>query len=335
LKLLVTGASGLLGHKVTQLALEKNHEIYSIHKENPTSLGKPIKLDLTDQNQVYQTIIKLNPQAIIHAAAYTDVDGCETNRDLAWKVNAEATKQIAIASARINSHLTYVSTDYVFDGQKRLYSEEDPPNPISYYGYTKLKGEEFIKEHAEQWCTARASVIYGWSQTPKLNFATWIINNLKQGKEVKTLTDQYVSPTLNTNLATMLLDITERKITGILHTAGATRANRYKFALKLAETFNLNTNLIKPAKINEMPWKAQRPKDSSLNVNKAATILNQKPLKLNQALEIMKKEKTENSPFNSGQTLKKQPNMRRRPALNRLNSTPISKKLLLTVLRAS
>jgi len=290
LKILVTGASGLLGHKVAELALEKHHEVYSIYKEHPTFLGKPIKLDLTDQSQVSETIAKHKPEAIVHTAAYTDVDGCEINQDLAWKTNAEATKNVAIASASINSHIIYVSTDYIFDGEKGLYSEEDKLNPISYYGYTKLKGEEFIKEHAKKWCITRASVIYGWSQTQKPNFATWLIKNLNQGKTVNVLTDQYVSPTLNTNLAEMLLEITERKIAGTLHTAGATRVSRHEFALKLAEVFNLNMDLIKPATMNEMPWRAKRPKDSSLNVSKARALLNAKPLKLNQALEMMKKE---------------------------------------------
>ena len=94
----------------------------------------------------------------------------------------------------------------------------------------------------------------------------------KRKKEVKVLKDQYVSPTLNTNLAEMLLEITQRKILGILHTAGGTRVSRYEYALKLTEVFNLNTDLIKPAKMGEMPWKAKRPKDSSLNVNKATAL---------------------------------------------------------------
>jgi len=292
LKLVVTGASGLLGHKVAQLALEKGHEVYSIFKEHPTNLGTPIKLDLTDQSQVSEIITKLKPQAIIHTAAYTNVESCEINQDMAWKVNAQATKHVATASASINSHLTYVSTDYVFDGEKGLYSEEDQPNPISYYGYTKLKGEEFVKDHAKEWCIARASVIYGWSQAQKPNFATWLINNLHQGKYVKVLTDQYVSPTFNINLAEMLLEIAERKITGILHTAGATRVSRYEFSLKLAEVFNLNTHLIKPAEMNEMLWQAKRPKDSSLNVSRANALLHRKPLKLESALESMNEMRT-------------------------------------------
>jgi dTDP-4-dehydrorhamnose reductase len=293
LKLLVTGASGLLGHKVAQIAIEKGHEVYSLYKAHPTNFGTPIKLDLTNQNEISKVITKLKPEAIIHTAAYIDVDGCETNQNLAWKINAEATKHIATASANINSYLTYVSTDYVFDGEKGLYTEEDKTNPINYYGYTKLKGEELIKEHAKKWCIARSSVLYGWLNH-KQNFATWLINNLNQKKVVKVLKDQYVSPTLNTNLAQMLLEITQRKILGTLHTAGATRVSRHEYALKLAEVFDLNTDLVKPVRMDEMPWKARRPKDSSLNVSKASTLLDSKPLKLNHALEIMKKEKIEN-----------------------------------------
>jgi len=288
LKLLVTGASGLLGHKVAQLALKKEHEVYSIYKEHPTKLGTSIKLDLANSNEIAKAIIRIKPEAIIHTAAYTNVDGCENNKDLAWKVNAEATKHIAIASTNTNAHLTYVSTDYVFDGEKGLYSEEDQPNPIGYYGYTKLEGEEFTKKHSQEWCITRPSVVYGWGQTQKLNFATWLINNLEQGKEVKILTDQYVSPTLNANLAEMLLEIVDKKITGILHTAGDTRTSRHQFALRLAQIFKLDANLIKPAKMNEIPWKAKRPKDSSLNVSKAGALLNAKPLKLDQALRRMK-----------------------------------------------
>lgn len=286
----MTGASGLLGRKLCQLALERGYGVYSIYKEHPVDLGVSVKLDLTFQSGVFKTLSELKPEVVVHAAAYTDVDGCETNKNLAWKANAESTRNVAIASASIGAHLIYVSTDYVFDGEKGFYTEDDDPNPINYYGYTKLKGEEFVEEYAEEWCIARPSVIYGWGPEHKLNFATWLINNLNQGKEVKALADQHVSPTFNTNFAEMLLEIAERRIKGVLHTAGATPVNRYEFALKLAEVFNLDTSLIKPAKMNEISWKAKRPIDSSLNVSKASVLLDAKPLKLDQALEKMKKE---------------------------------------------
>jgi dTDP-4-dehydrorhamnose reductase len=292
LKILVTGASGLLGYRISKLALERNHEVYSVYKENPTNSGTQIKLDITNNSEVSKVINKIKPEAIIHTAAYTDVEGCEKNRNHAWKLNAEATRHLAIASKQINSHLTYVSTDYVFDGTKGLYKEEDGTHPINYYGYAKLKGEEFVGEHAIKWCIARPSVIYGWNNY-KQNFATWMINDLNRKKEVKIVRDQYVSPTLNTNLAEMLLEIAQRKIVGILHTSGGTRVSRYEYALKLAEVFNLNSDLIKPANISKMPWKAKRPRDSSLNVGKASLLLDCKPQKLDHAFELMKKEKGE------------------------------------------
>lgn len=290
LRLLVTGASGLLGYKMTQLALEKRYDSYSAYKEHTVAIGSPVKLDLTNREEVLKIISELKPDAIAHTAAYTDVDGCEINRDLAWKVNAEATRNIAVASADTDTHLIYVSTDYIFDGEKGLYTEEDSPNPISHYGYSKLKGEQFVKEQAGKWCIARTSVIYGWGSKRKENFATWLINRLRRAEEVKILSDQYVSPTLNTNLAEMLIEIAERKITGTLNTAGATRVSRYEFALRLAEKFNLNKDLIKPVEMDAMSWKAKRPRDSSLNISKALTLLNQKPLELDQSLKMMREE---------------------------------------------
>jgi dTDP-4-dehydrorhamnose reductase len=290
-KILVTGASGLLGERVAKLALEREHEVFATYKEHPVTIGAAIKLDLTDNKEITDLVHKLGPEVIVHTAAYTDVDGCDVNKELARHVNTEATKNLAIASHDIDAHLVYVSTDYVFDGEKGSYREEDTPNPINYYGYTKLMGEEFVKQCAKSWCIARASVIYGWGGS-KLNFATWLMENLKQGKKVKVLVDQYVSPTLNTNLAQMLLEIAERRLSGILHTAGADRVSRREFALKLAEVFDLNAELIKPARMCEISWEARRPKDSSLDVSRCSSVLiKSKPMRLEEALEAMRFEK--------------------------------------------
>jgi len=292
MRILVTGSSGLLGSKVVNLALKRRHTVFSAYNEHPVEAGIALKLNLTDAEGVKEAILKIKPDTIIHTAAYTNVDGCEENRDLAWRVNAEACKHIAASSAEAGAHLVYVSTDYVFDGEKGFYSEEDPPNPINYYGYTKLMGEEFVKQYARSWCIARTSVIYGWGGS-KLNFATWLIENLRKGGKVKVLIDQYVSPTLNKNLAEMLVEIAERRICGILHTAGASRVSRYEFSKMLADILNLNPDLIEPVEMSELHLRAKRPKDSSLNISKCSNILTwAKPLKLREALEAMKLEWT-------------------------------------------
>ena len=291
MRILVTGASGLLGYEVVKHALTRGHLIYSVYNTHPINLGQQLQLDLTVHNLVAERISEIRPQAIIHAAAHTNVDDCEVNKEHAWKVNTEATKNLAIISHRINAQLIYVSTDYVFDGEKGLYTEDDRANPINHYGYTKLMGEYFIKEHAEKWCIARTSALYGWGHEHKTNFATWLIDNLKKGGEVKTLTDQHVSPTLNLNLADMLMNIAEREVTGTLHTAGASRISRYHFALELAEVFNLNKDLVKKATMKEMSWKARRPKDSSLDISRTIKILDTKPLQPCEALIKMRDKK--------------------------------------------
>jgi dTDP-4-dehydrorhamnose reductase len=168
-----------------------------------------------------------------------------------------------------------------------MYKEEDETNPINYYGYTKLLGENYCQD----FCIARTCVIYGAKPASgKVNFVLWLINKLENGESVKIIIDQFITPTLNTNLAKMVLEIAERKITGIFHLAGATRVSRFKFAKEIAKEFGLDENLIMPAKMNDISWIAKRPKDSSLDTSKAAKYLNEKPYELKKALKVLKEE---------------------------------------------
>jgi len=190
--------------------------------------------------------------------------------------------------------LIYVSTDYVFSGKKGMYTETDETKPINHYGKTKLEGEKIVRNLMPDWCIARPSVIYGSVPAAgKTNFALWVIDKLRKGEQIKIITDQYVSPTINTNLAEMILEVAQRRLTGIYHLSGATPINRYDFACLIAETFDLNKNLIKPAKSEEMNWNAQRPKNTSLNIEKASRTLTKKPLKIEDALNKLKEEITQ------------------------------------------
>lgn len=291
MKILITGAGGLLGSKIAYLALKKNYEVYAAYLNNLPSNGFPIKLDISNNKMVFKIIKDINPDAIFHCAALTDVDKCEINKELAKRINIDGTKFIAKVAKKINAFLIYISSDYIFDGFKGMYKEEDKPNPINFYGYSKLLGEKAIEEIDGEYLIARTSVIYGSKPASgKTNFALWILDNLKKNQNIKILIDQYVSPTLNTNLAEMLIEAYERKITGIYHIAGANRVSRYEFALKLAEFFNLNKNLILKAKMDEMNWIAKRPKDTSLDVSKANNIFKVKPINLNEALNNLKEE---------------------------------------------
>ena len=287
MKIFVTGSTGLLGHQIVRLALNSGHDVLASYIGAPPASGEPVELNLLDLQSIKSTIVKSKPDAIVHTAAYTDVDSCESNKDLALKLNAEATKQIVLAADEIGAHLTYISTDYVFDGEKGRYKEDDEPRPINYYGHTKLEGERHVRARSKIWCIARTSAIYGWGGEKK-NFATWLLDNLSAGKQVKVVTNQYISPTLNTNLAEMALEISERRLTGVLHTAGASRVSRYEFALELAKVFERDPKIIRQAEIEEMTWPAKRPRDSSLDVSRCAKLLKTKPLGASEALRVMK-----------------------------------------------
>ncbi len=292
MKLLVTGASGLFGSKLAEIALARN-QVYSGFSKDAVPFGIPIKFDVSDKNQVEAAFEASKPDVVVHAATLTDVDKCELDKPLAWKINVEGTKNVAEATAKYGAFLVYISTDYVFGGEKGCYKEEAAPKPINYYGLTKLKAEETATQFVPGCCIARASVIYGATPAAgKINFALWLINKLRSGERVRIVTDQWNSPTLNTSLANMTLEVVDRRLSGIFHLCGASRVSRYEFALKIAETFGLDAGLIERVDSSTFKLPAKRPMDSSLDTSKANTLLKNKPLQLAEALALLKQELT-------------------------------------------
>jgi len=290
-KLLVTGASGLFGTKLCELATQKSWEVHSAHVQHKPPYGIPVRFDVSDRKAAEEVFRHVKPEVVVHSAAMTDVDRCESEKALAWRTNVEGTLNIAKNCKQHGAFLLYISTDYVFDGKREKHTETEPPNPINYYGLTKQKGEETVKNLLETCCIARTSVVYGASPAAeKVNFALWLMERLKRKERTNAVIDQWNSPTLNTNLAKMTLEIIEKSLTGIFHLAGATRLNRYDFAQNLAEIFNLETDLITPVESTKIPWIAKRPRDSSLNVDKALETLENKPLQITSALNELKRE---------------------------------------------
>jgi dTDP-4-dehydrorhamnose reductase len=293
LRLLITGASGLYGSKLANLAEEKGHQVYSAYNEHPPRIGVPTRLELSDKAQVDKTFRDVKPDVVVHAATLTNVDECELKRELAWKINVKGTENVARAAKASGSFLLYVSTDYVFSGEKGCYDETDSPNPLNFYGLTKLKAERQVSSITESYCIARTSVIYGATPvTGKTNFALWLLDTLGKGEKARVLTDQWNSPTLNTSLARMTLEITERRLGGVFHLSGATRISRFDFAQKMAQIFSLDQNLIVPTFTKDFSWVAPRPRDSSLSTAKAQKMLENKPLEIEEALQDLKKEIT-------------------------------------------
>lgn len=280
--ILVIGG-GLLGRAVA-LACRNSYATALTYDTNPVMIDgcEAHQMDLTESVDL---IRRLKPQYIVLTAAMTNVDGCETDRLAAWKANALGPKCVASAARDIGAKLIYVSTDYVFDGDRGMYKEDDQTSPINYYGESKLAGERFVLEICPDSVIARTSVLYG--QNPvRQNFVTWAANEMKKGNRINIVNDQYTSPTLSSNLADMILSI--RDETGVFHACGSERINRYDFSIEIARAFRLDESLINPITSDQLSWKARRPRDSSLDTSKVSRF--SKPLNVKDGLNAMRME---------------------------------------------
>ena len=291
MRVLVTGGSSTPGYKLAIRLAEKGYDVYAqyfSHEVPEISGVRGVRLDLRDAEGIINVLGTIRPGVIVHAAAIGDVDLCESNKDLAWSVNVEATRLISRFAARNRSLLIYLSTDYVFDGERGMYGEEDTPNPVNYYGLTKLVAESIVASSTEDHVIVRTSHIYGFGMG-RVNFARHVIESLSKGQPVKALTDQWLSPTLNTLLAEAISEIIEKGLRGLFHVAGE-RASRYEFARAVARRFGFREELIEPIVMGDIVFKARRPRDSSLNTEKALRVLKTPFHSLDHSLEILYRE---------------------------------------------
>ena len=284
LKFLVTGSAGLVGQQVVK-DLSKSNQVFSCYNESKPEYGDSVKMDLKNYEMISSVLTEIKPDVVIHLGAMTGVDLCEKEKTSASEINTKATEIIAKECSKLNSFLVYVSTDYVFDGNFGMYKEDDVANPLGFYGKSKLEGEKAVQNFSTNWCIARTSTPFGLHPTKK-SFPMWVIENLQKQKQIDVLIDQFTSPTYIPNLSRMLIEISERRITGIIHVAGASKISRYQMASMISDKLNLDGTLLKQISMNKMKWVAQRPKDSSLDVSRASSILNEKPQKIDQSLNL-------------------------------------------------
>ena len=284
LKVLVTGSAGLVGRQVVK-DLSNSHQVFSCYNESKPEYGDSVKMDLKNHEMISSVLTEKKPEIVIHLGAMTGVDLCEKERTSASEINTKATEIIAKECSKLNSFLVYVSTDYVFDGNLGMYKEDNVTNPLGFYGESKLEGEKVVQNFSTNWCIARTSTPFGLHPTKK-SFPMWVIENLQKQKQIDILIDQFTSPTYIPNLSRMLIEISERRITGVIHAAGASKISRYQMASMVSDKLNLDGTLLKQISINKMKWVAQRPKDSSLDVSRASSILNEKPQKIDQSLNL-------------------------------------------------
>ena len=271
--MLITGGNGLLGTKLIELCLRSSAARPVSASRQPCSnrfLGKFDfhQVDVTDSNAVGQLLREVRPEWVVHTAAMTDVDGCERQPEAAWQANVVGAAMVAAACKAVGAHLVHLSTEYVFDGRQGPYGEDDPTNPISVYGRSKLASERAVQERCPGAAIARTTVLYGHAPNVRPNFVTWLIGQLRAGQPVRLVDDQIGSPTLADNLAEMCLALALGRACGVYHTVGAERLDRFAFGRLIAEVFDLDPSHLQPVSTASLNQAAPRPLRAGLKVDK-------------------------------------------------------------------
>lgn len=286
MRFLVTGANGLVGSRVCSLLVAAGHEVAGLGlgpKRLPTDVDYSL-CDVTDESALEQVLHSANPETVIHCAAMTELDACQRDPKAAYAVNVEATASIANWVQQTGAHLVHVSTDYVFDGDDGPYTEDDVPNPRGVYATTKFMGEQAVQTLCTSSSIARTAIVYGWPPAGRPNFGSWVVSKLLKGETVPLFDDQFVSPSFADNVAAMLVELGERRLTGTWHTAGSQIVNRVTFGEALCQTMGFDPGFLKPVKLAGMNLASPRPRHSGLETRKAGLALATKPLDLHQSL---------------------------------------------------
>lgn len=286
-RVLVTGASGSLGWALSR-ALAPRCKVTGTHLSHPevpegvTSL----RLDLGgDLDFIAPAVASVGPDVIVHTAAMSDPDRCEQDPKAAFRVNFEATHEIALAASRQGSRLVYVSTDLVFDGRRGNYSEEDAPRPLSIYGTSKLRGEESAAAGCPGALVVRSTLIYGFGSPSSKTFLARLLEVLGQGRRMQLFTDQMRNPVLVDDLAAAIVCGLEKDLVGLYHVGGSESASRYDFAIAACRVFGLDEDLLVPVTMEDAVFPARRPRDATLDITRFVEATGLRPSGLLEGLQ--------------------------------------------------
>jgi len=264
MKIGIVGAYGLLGKSLSSFLKDKC-ELFVFSKD---------ELDITKLSDVERRLGSVEINALVNCAAYTDVDGCEDNEKLAYEVNAIGPGNLATFCFSRKIKLVHISTDYIFDGNKRIpYKEEDEPNPLSVYAKSKLEGEKKVIENTDDYIILRVSWLFG---PYKGNFVSWVIEKLNKNEKIYVVKDQIGAPTYTIDLAKAIIKLLEINYKGILHYRNDGECTREEQARHIARIANLNEAFLLPAKASEVYRKAKRPSYSVLDITKYQQITKEK-----------------------------------------------------------
>ena len=278
-RIVIFGSFGKVGEAITkELKLNTNYEIIAFSKftESKSKFWQKYNCDYDILNfkEIKKILINLKPTAIINCAAFTNVDLCEEQKADCWKLNVDFVEMLARSAAVTNSQLIHFSTDYIFDGLNGPYSENATPNPINFYGKSKLAAENAIKSIDGKFTIIRTNFLFGPSQTGKKTFVDYVLDNLINSKPIKVVDSLYSNPILTTDIAKGVRKIIKEAYLGIINFAGPDYVSRYSIAMEVAKQNKFDSKLIEKVDINDVEFLANRPIKAGLRNQKARQELN-------------------------------------------------------------
>jgi dTDP-4-dehydrorhamnose reductase len=292
MRILVTGANGLLGQKLVTLLNQKN-EVYTIATARsplvqPLLNGEFHKLDITQQAEVNAVISKTKPDVIIHTAAMTQVDQCETEQEACILNNVTAVEYLVQACSKNKIRLIHISTDFIFDGSHGPLNESEEPNPVNFYGESKLKAEQLIRSSNIDWCILRTVLVYGvTTDMSRSNIVLWVKKSLEEGKKINVVNDQWRTPTLAEDLAMGCYLAALKNATGIYNISGKDFITPYDIAIQTADFFSLNKSLITATNSLTFKQPARRPLITGFIITKAHQELGYEPHTFKEGLQLL------------------------------------------------
>lgn len=279
IKVIITGSNGLLGQSLLDLLLKEKetYQTYGFSRGENRS-GRDdfyyTNLDLTQEEILKTEIEKINPDFIINTAAMTQVDECEDNKEACDSLNVDVVKSLVLIAEKLNIHVIHLSTDFIFDGTKGNYKETDTPNPISYYGLSKLKAEKVLLNSTIDFTILRTILVFGKVfDMSRTNIVLWVKSMLEQGKEITIVDDQFRMPTYVNDLAMVCKIAIDKKETGIYNISSNQLLSVFEIAQQIAEVFNLDKKLIKPISSSTLNQRAKRPPITGFDLSKTNTKL--------------------------------------------------------------
>lgn len=288
-RLLVTGINGFVAGSVVMQAY-KDWEIHGLYRSLPADFPERVithRIDLTEKVMLEELFMRIQPDAVIHTAAIANIDFCENNQELAWKINAGITESIANLCKSAGVKLVACSTDTVFEGDKGFYTETDEPHAVNYYASTKIELERIVLAASPINVVARLALVMGLPIFGTGNsFLADMIEKLSKGESVTFPENETRTPIDVITLGAALLELAGNDFSGIIHLAGNTRINRYLMAVQIAETLGLNADLIRGTNSNALPGRAPRPNDASMVNDLAKKILKTPMLSLAEGLQL-------------------------------------------------